>query len=174
MNVCLVPGSYDPITRGHADTIRRASRLFDEVVVAILRNPDKRGWLDWDRREALARAALDGIPGVKVTQFEGLAVDCARKYGAKAIVRGLRSALDFEYESVMADANRELSSYRGGGDAVETVFLAAEPSLAHWSSSVARQLAAFDGPLELIVPDGSVMLLKRFISDMRGTAGGDN
>ncbi|MDR2656295.1 MAG: pantetheine-phosphate adenylyltransferase [Oscillospiraceae bacterium] len=168
MSVCLIPGSYDPITRGHVDVIQRAAVLFGDVVVAILRNPEKRGWLTWDQREALARAALTGIQGVSVIQFEGLAVDCARASGARVIARGIRSIQDFEYEAAMARANRELS----GVDSIETVFLAADPSLAHWSSSAARQLAAFGGALAAVIPSGSLELLTQYILDMRTTAGG--
>jgi pantetheine-phosphate adenylyltransferase len=171
-SVCLVPGSYDPITRGHVDIVRRASELFGEVVVAILRNPDKPGWLGWDKREALAKAALDGMPGVRVEHFEGLAVDCAREFGARVIVRGLRSAQDYEYESAMARANQDVSGAGASPGTVETVFLVAEASLAHWSSSAARQLAAFGGPLELVVPDKALELLTRYMADTRRSAGG--
>lgn len=157
MKACLIPGTFDPVTLGHVDMIERAAALFDEVTVAILRNPDKRGWLDWDERAALLEAAVaqSGATGrARVIQFEGLLIDCARSVGADAIVRGLRSVGDFEYEAPWARINRGMAS-------IETVFIVSPPGLAHVSSSAARQLAAAGGPLDMFVPEAAMNILKQ-------------
>ncbi|MDR1570427.1 MAG: pantetheine-phosphate adenylyltransferase [Oscillospiraceae bacterium] len=157
MSVCLVPGSFDPITFGHMDVIERAIALFDTVVVAILRNPEKTGWLSWDEREALIRECIAGRPferAVRVIQFEGLLIDCAKANRANAIARGLRAAADFEYEVSWARINRAMA-------AVETVFFASSPEYAHISAAAARQLAAAGGSIELFVPRPAIALLER-------------
>jgi len=152
VSACLIPGSFDPVTYGHIDIIRRAARLFDRVTVAILRNPDKPGWLSWDEREALIRAAI-GDENVRVVQYEGLLVDCARACGVDVIVRGLRAAGDFDYETSWARVNRQTVG-------LETVLLASAPECAHISATAARQLAEWGGSIELFVPPVALAILK--------------
>ncbi|GHU72809.1 phosphopantetheine adenylyltransferase [Clostridia bacterium] len=170
MSLCVIPGSFDPVTRGHVDLIIRASRLFDRVVVAVLHNPDKAGWLTFNQRIELLKAVFGESSnvtngnGIDIQGFEGLLVDFAAAIGADAVVRGVRTTVDFEYESSMAVMNRELSGDAG----LETIFLPANPALAHLSSSIARQVAVFGGSLDKIIPNESLGLLKQFIQDNKG------
>jgi pantetheine-phosphate adenylyltransferase len=144
---CVCPGSYDPVTEGHLDVIRRAATLFDEVVVAVLKNPAKRGAFDLATRIELLEQSLGPVPGVRVEGVEGgLLVDFCRSVGAVAIVKGLRGGTDFAYELPMALMNRHLSG-------VETVFLPGEPSLEHVSSSLVKEVVSYGGDVTGLVPD---------------------
>lgn len=144
---CVCPGSYDPITNGHLDVIERAAALFDEVVVAVLHNPDKRGRFDIPERLELLWASLGDRPNVQVAQYGGrLLVDVCREVGAAHVVKGLRSAADYSYELPMALMNRHLSG-------VETVFMVAEPQFEHVSSSLVKQVSAYGGDVSGLVPD---------------------
>jgi len=143
----VCPGSYDPVTLGHVDAIRRASTLFDEVVVAVLHNPAKQGVFTPDERRALIEDALGDLPGVRVQVFGGrLLVDVCREVGADVVVKGLRSGTDFAYELPMALMNRHLTG-------VETVFLPGEPSLGHVSSSLVKEVARYGGDVSGLVTD---------------------
>jgi pantetheine-phosphate adenylyltransferase len=145
--VCVCPGSYDPVTLGHVDVIERASALFDEVVVAVLHNPDKQGTFPAEQRVELLRQVLSGRERVQVTEYAGrLLVDVCREVGATHVVKGLRGGSDFDYELPMALMNRHLTG-------VETVFVAADPRLAHVSSSLVRQVSAYGGDVSGLVPD---------------------
>jgi pantetheine-phosphate adenylyltransferase len=144
---CVCPGSYDPVTLGHLDVIDRARALFDEVVVAVLHNPDKRGTFDVPERLRLIRESLGERPGVRVLEFGGrLLVDVCREVDAGVIVKGLRGSTDFAYERPMATMNRHLSG-------VETLFLPGDPSLDHVSSSLVKQVAAYGGDVAGLVPE---------------------
>jgi pantetheine-phosphate adenylyltransferase len=151
--VVVVPGSFDPLTHGHVDVIARAAALFDEVVVGVLRNPGKTPLLDLDTRERAVRAALRAYPTVRVAQFDGLLVDFARAHGACAVVRGLRSGADFEYEWPMARMNRAM---HGG---LDTLFLAASPEWAHVSASLVREIHRLGGAVDAFVPPEVLSLL---------------
>jgi pantetheine-phosphate adenylyltransferase len=141
----MYPGTFDPITRGHEDLIRRCVRLFDRVVVAIASNPKKAPLFTLDERVALAKEVLVDLPEVSVTGYTGLTVEFARANGFKAILRGLRAISDFEYEFQLAMMNRHLI------DGVETVFLT--PSVHHTflSSSLVREIAEFNGDVSAFV-----------------------
>ena len=144
---CVCPGSYDPVTMGHVDVISRAAALYDEVVVAVLHNPAKKGTFGVDERITLLDSALAALPNVRIEAFAGrLLVDVCRDAGAQAIVKGLRSDTDFAYELPMALMNRHLSG-------VETVFLPGDPRLGHVSSSLIKEVAAFGGDIVGLVPD---------------------
>lgn len=147
MNRLLFPGSFDPVTRGHLDIIARASRLCDELVVAVLHNPDKRGALDVHTRVRLLERAVSGYENVRVAAHSGLLVDCVREMGATAVVRGVRPLGDFETEYQMARINFSL-----GG--VETLLMTTCEECAGISSSVVRQIAAFGGKIDNLVPPG--------------------
>jgi pantetheine-phosphate adenylyltransferase len=135
----VCPGSFDPITRGHLDVITRASRLFDEVVVAVFVNPAKQGRFTPRRRLELAVDAVSGLPNVRVELAEtGLLADYCVAAGAEAVVKGVRGSADLDYELPMAAMNRHL-----GG--VETVFLAADPALIHVSSTLVKEVAGHGG-----------------------------
>jgi pantetheine-phosphate adenylyltransferase len=145
--LAVCPGSFDPVTNGHVDVIRRAAGLFDEVVVAVLGNPAKRGLFDVPERVELIEASLAGLRGVRVDAVGGgLLVDYCRSIGASAVVKGLRSGTDFAYELPMALMNRHLTG-------LETVFLPGDPTLEHVSSSLVKEVAAHGGDVRGLVPD---------------------
>jgi pantetheine-phosphate adenylyltransferase len=143
---CVCPGSFDPVTEGHLDVIRRARSLFDEVVVAVLTNPAKAATFTLDERLEMLRESL-ADPGVRVESVnDQLLVDYCRSVGAVAVVKGLRSGTDFAYELPMALMNRHLSG-------LETVFLAGDPRLEHVSSSLVKEVVAHGGDVTGLVPD---------------------
>ena len=151
MKTALYPGSFDPVTRGHMDIIRRAARLCDTLVVAVMHNPDKRGAMDVQTRvQALLLACAD-IPNVRVIAHGGLLVECARETGADAVIRGVRPLGDFDTEFQMAQVNRAL-----GG--VETLLMTTSPAYASISSSTVRQIASFGGAIEEMVPGEAAAL----------------
>ena len=153
MKTALYPGSFDPVTRGHMDIIRRAARLCDTLVVAVMHNPDKRGAMDVQTRvQALLLACAD-IPNVRVIAHGGLLVECARETGADAVIRGVRPLGDFDTEFQMAQVNRAL-----GG--VETLLMTTSPAYASISSSTVRQIASFGGAIEEMVPGEAAALLR--------------
>lgn len=155
--LCIYPGSFDPVTVGHVDIIRRASRLFDRVIVAVLHNPAKTGCFPVEQRLEQIRRACADMDGVDVMAWPGLLADCVRETGACAVVRGLRSAADYQAEETMAQINARLLP------GLETVFLIARPEHACLSSSAVRELAAFGGDFSAFVPACNVEdILARF------------
>ena len=144
--VCVFPGSFDPPTVGHLDLIRRAAALYDRVIVGVARNPDKRGCLPVTVREALLRQCTADLPGVTVDRYDGLTVQWAAERGACAILRGLRSAADFDAEWTLAQINRSIDP------GIETVLLMGDPAHAHVSSSAVRQMAMFGADWSAYVP----------------------
>ena len=145
MLLALFPGSFDPFTLGHADIVRRALSFSDEVVVAVGYNYQKRGWQPVEERVAAIRKLYKDEPRVRVESYTGLTVDFAREQGAAAIVRGVRTMADFEYEMQMADVNRQLAG-------IETILLPASPQLASLSSSVVRELAHLGRDISAFLP----------------------
>ena len=148
MSVAVYPGTFDPITLGHIDIVRRASTLFDRVILGVAQNAAKASshLLDLDTRVALARRALQDLPGAEVDIVPGLLADYCRNRGVRAIVKGLRSGTDLDAEAPMASLNRELG-------APETVFLVAAPDRAHVSSSLVKDVARYGGDVSHLVPD---------------------
>lgn len=144
--ICVYPGSFDPLTLGHEDVILRAAALFDEVIVAVMHNPNKRGCFTVEERLALIRRVTAAIPNVRADAWDGLLVDYVRKSGACAVVRGLRAVSDFESEMVMAQVNAQLLP------GMETVFLMTKPEHACISSSVVREAASFGADISGFVP----------------------
>ena len=153
MRTALYPGSFDPVTKGHVDIIRRAARLCDTLIVAVMHNPDKRGALDVPTRVRVLETACAPYPNVRVVAHGGLLVECARAYGVTAVIRGVRPLGDFEAEYQMAQVNRML-----GG--VETLLMATSEELASISSSIVRQIAAFGGEIESLVPPGTCGIIQ--------------
>jgi len=147
VTIAVCPGSFDPLTLGHVDVVRRARGMFDEVVVGIARNSSKSALLGVDERVALARGALVGLDGVRVEVVDGLLADFVREVGAGAIVKGLRGGADFDAELPMALMNRHLTG-------VETVFVVGDPALAHIASSLVKDVARYGGSIDDLVPDG--------------------
>lgn len=151
----LFPGTFDPVTLGHLDVLRRASALFARVTVAVAHNPRKTELLDLERRMALLREVSAELANVEVLALEGLVAPSARRLGAGVIVRGARHAGDFEYEAQMARCNRELAP------GVETLILVSAPAHAHISSTLVREIAGCGGPLEAFVPPAVARALAR-------------
>lgn len=152
----MYPGTFDPITLGHEDLVRRACRLFDRVVVAIAANPGKEPMFSLDERVELATEALAKIDNVEVTGYEGLTVDFARENDLAVIVRGLRAISDFEYEFQLANMNRHLT------DEVETAFLTPTETYTYISSSLVREIASMGGDIsEFVSPNVRKSLLER-------------
>lgn len=145
----LVPGTFDPITYGHIDVVRRALRICPKVTVAVAESLGKNGvgtTFTLDERVDLAREALAGLEGVDVRPFTGLLVDFAAQVGAGAVVKGLRAMTDFEYELQQADLNYRLDS------GLESIFVMSSPEYGYLSSSVVRQIASFGGDVSGFVP----------------------
>ena len=144
--LAVYPGSFDPVTYGHLDIIRRGSCLFDRIVVAILRNPEKKALFSLTERKRALLEATRGIPNVSVDSFDGLLVDYARRRGARVIVRGLRALSDFEYEYQMALMNRRLDSE------IETVFMMPSEAYSYLSSRLVKEVARLGGSVSGLVP----------------------
>ncbi len=142
----IFPGSFDPITLGHLDIIRRAAPLFDELIVAVAVNPAKNATFSVDQRMDMIQAVTRDLPNVKVAHFTGLLMDYASRQNAQAVVRGLRAVSDFEYEFQMAQLNRQLNPH------VETLFMMTAPQYAYISASMAREIAALGGDITALVP----------------------
>jgi len=153
----MYPGTFDPITLGHEDLVRRASTLFEKVVVAIADNPgSKAPMFTTDERVAMATSALVDIDNVEVTGYAGLTVDYARDHGLRVIIRGLRAVSDFEYEFQLANMNRHLT------DEVETAFLTPTEKYTFISSSLVREVAELGGDVsEFVSPKVKLALLER-------------
>ncbi len=147
MRTAICPGSFDPVTMGHLDIIRRASKLFDKVIVAVLLNMDKKTWFTIGERIDLLKKATADMPNVEIAGFEGLLVDFAKQKRACAIVKGLRAVSDFEYEFQMALTNMKLD------DKVETMFLTTNPENMFLSSSIVKQVGLLGGDIKPFVPE---------------------
>ncbi|ERT56211.1 pantetheine-phosphate adenylyltransferase [Peptoniphilus koenoeneniae] len=143
----IYAGSFDPITYGHLDIIKRAKNIFGEVIVAVLNNVNKKGLFTVEERMDLIRKVLGDDPDIEIDSFTGLLVDYAKKKNCKVVVRGLRTASDYENEYAVATANMH---YKGG---VETIFLLSSSKNVFVSSTLAKEVAMFDGDLSLFVPD---------------------
>jgi pantetheine-phosphate adenylyltransferase len=141
----LCPGSFDPPTHGHIDVIQRAASIFDQVTVAVVRNPSKSALFTTEERVVLLEEVLADTPGVEVASFEGLLVQFARDRGADVIVKGLRAMSDFDYELQMAQMNFRLEEF-------DTVFIATNPEYGYLSSSLVREVARLGGSIEDLVP----------------------
>jgi pantetheine-phosphate adenylyltransferase len=152
MTKACYPGSFDPVTNGHLDVVRRASALFDEVVVAVLENQSKRGLFTVDERVEMLRRATAEMDGVKVGTFHGLVVEFCKQVGADVIVKGLRAVSDFDYEMQMAQMNKRMG--------IESAFLAAKPEYTYLSSSLMREVVALGGNIDGLVPDFVIDLLR--------------
>lgn len=149
MRKVLVPGTFDPITLGHLDVIKRSSQLFDAVVVGVAASEKKNGsgpLFSLDERVALAREATSDLGNVEVLPFDNLLVDFAQSISATAVVKGLRATTDFEYEFQMAMLNYQLAP------SLETLFVMSGPSYMYVSSSIAKEVASLGGSVESLVP----------------------
>ncbi|MBO4467312.1 MAG: pantetheine-phosphate adenylyltransferase [Bacteroidales bacterium] len=144
----LFPGSFDPFTAGHLNILKRALTMFDNVVVAVGINQDKRGFFDMDKRLDIIRQATAGIAGVSVIQYDNLTVDTCRALGIRHIVRGVRNMIDFETERSIADANRRIAPE------IETIIIPTAQEYAHISSSAVRDILKHGGDYSAFIPEG--------------------
>ena len=142
----LCPGTFDPVTNGHLDVVRRAAGMSDGVVVAVLENPSKAPLFTVQERSALLQEALRDQPNVRIGAFGGLLVDFARAQDAGMIVKGLRAVSDYEYEIQMAQMNQRIGE-------IETLFMATSPKWSFLSSSLVKEVARLGGDVEGLVPD---------------------
>lgn len=156
MKIGVYPGTFDPITHGHADIIARSLRVFDKIIVAVAPNPTKRPLFDLAERVAMVKLVTKGLPHVEVVTFKGLLVDYVQKRKAHAVIRGLRAISDFEYEFQMALVNRKLNK------SVETVFLMPSEEYSYLTSTLIKEVARFGGRLtDFLHPQVAQRLLQR-------------
>ncbi len=144
--IAIVPGSFDPITYGHIDIIKRSAQLFDEVIVAILVNPDKKYLFTLEEREEMINESIKDFKNVKVDSFSGLLVNYAKKVNSTVIVRGLRAVSDFEYEMQLTFMNKALD------DNIETFYMMANKQYSFISSSIVKGVSGFGADLSKFVP----------------------
>jgi pantetheine-phosphate adenylyltransferase len=145
-SIAIYPGSFDPVTNGHLDLIERGGKMFDRIIVAVLKNVEKEPLFSVPERIEMLREATNHWPNVEVDIFQGLLVDYARKKGAGVILRGIRAISDYEYELQMALMNRKLEPR------LETVFMLPGESYSYLSSKLVREIARLGGPLKGLVP----------------------
>lgn len=148
MKRAIYPGSFDPVTYGHLDVIRRAAKMFDELIVSVLNNKVKTPLFSVEERVKILEEAVKDIPNVKVESFSGLLVDYAKEKEVHVVIRGLRAITDFEYELQNAQTNVKLSN----GE-VDTVFLTTSLEYAYLSSSSVKEIASFGGDISMCVPE---------------------
>lgn len=155
---CLVPGSFDPPTKGHLDVIERCAGIFDRVVVAIVSNPSKAPLFTDEERAAILVECCADWDNVEIDSFSGLLVDFASAKGVDVIVKGLRAMMDFDYEIQMSQMNRHLSG-------IVTMFVATKPEYGYLSSSLVKQVAGLGGAVDSLVPEAVSRALKERFAD---------
>ncbi len=146
MSIAIYPGSFDPITNGHLDIIERTSAMFDEVIIAVLNNSAKSPLFSSEERVQLIQKSISGLSNCRVAHFDGLLVDFAIEQKASAIIKGLRTISDFEYEYQMALLNKKLNSN------IETLFMATNANYSYISSSIVKEIASLGGDFSDLVP----------------------
>ena len=162
MKACY-PGTFDPLTNGHMDIIERAAKIADELIVAIMVNPDKKVLFSVLERIDMIKESVSHLPNVSVVAAEGLTVDLCRKLGASVLIRGIRAVMDYEYELQQSTANMMLD------DTIESIFLVATPELSFISSSVVKNLVLSGGDAEKFVPASVNRILKEKIRGNRSS-----
>jgi len=161
--IAVYPGSFDPITLGHLDVVKRAAHLFDKVVVGVASRQEKNPLFSWKERMQLAKDVTRGMDRVVVQGFDCLLVDFVQQQRAQAIIRGMRAVMDFDYEFQMALTNRKLAP------AVETIFFVPSERYFYLSSSLVRELAAKGGELACFVPEQVISALRRKVGETRSS-----
>jgi pantetheine-phosphate adenylyltransferase len=146
LNIGIYPGSFDPITFGHLDIIKRSAKLFDRLIVAVLSNPQKKPLFTVDERIEMIRQSINNAPNIEIDSFSGLLIDFARLKQARVIIKGLRAVSDFEYELQMALMNKKLD------ERIETVFIMTSSKYSYLSSSIVKEVASFGGCVASLVP----------------------
>lgn len=147
MSVCVYPGSFDPVTNGHLDIIKRASKSFDKIIVAILNNPNKKPFFTVEERINFLKRTTKDIKNIEIDSFSGLLIDFMVQKDVNIIIKGLRQVSDFEYEFQMALMNKKLS------DQIETLFMMTNSKYSYLSSSIVKEVALFDGCIKGLVPE---------------------
>ena len=148
MMIAVYPGSFDPVTLGHLDIIKRASSMFDELIVAVMCNSAKTPLFTLDERVKMLEESVKGLDNVKIESFSGLLIDYCKENDIHIVIRGLRAITDFEYELQIAQTNKELSHSQ-----VDTVFLTTSLEYSYLSSSVVKEIASYNGDITPCVPD---------------------
>ncbi len=155
----LYPGSFDPVTYGHINIIKRASKIFSEVTIAVIENPEKKPVFSREKRSKILKESCRNFSGIKVDTYDGLTVEYAKSISASVIIRGLRSVSDFEGEMQMAVMNKKMRKN------LDTIFLMTDPEYAHISSSLVKEVAKYGGELSHFVPDASEAALQSKFHD---------
>ncbi|RBW70229.1 pantetheine-phosphate adenylyltransferase [Bacillus taeanensis] len=145
--IALCPGSFDPVTRGHLDIIKRASKVFSEVIVCVFNHSSKSPLFTVEERVELLKEVTKDLPNVKVDAYQGLLIDYAKAVGAQAVIRGLRAVSDFEYEMQIASINRKLD------EEIETFFMMANNQYSFLSSSIVKEVAKYEAIVSDLVPE---------------------
>ena len=153
--IAIYPGSFDPITNGHLDLIKRASKLFDEVIIAITQNSNKSSFLSIDQRVDAVKKSITSLNNTRVLSFDSLLVDFAREHNAQIIIRGLRAVSDFEYEFQLSGMNKRLNP------GIETLFMTPSEEFANISSSLVREIYTLGGDISAFVPDTVKIILHK-------------
>ena len=148
MKIAVYPGSFDPVTLGHLDIIKRASKMFDEVIVAVMCNSAKTPLFSLDERVKMLQESVKDLSNVKIESFSGLLIDYCKSADIHIVIRGLRAITDFEYELQIAQTNKELSHNQ-----VDTVFLTTSLEYSYLSSSVVKEIASYNGDISPCVPE---------------------
>ncbi|AWZ48708.1 pantetheine-phosphate adenylyltransferase [Hathewaya limosa] len=161
MKKAVYPGSFDPVTNGHLDIIERASKVFDELIVGVLVNPDKTGLFSAQERVELIKKVIEPYENVKVESFNGLLINFMNKHNSNVIVKGLRAVSDFEYEFQMALMNNKLDPTK------ETVFMMTNAKYSYLSSSSVKQVAKFGGCIRDLVPEEIVEIVESKIQETK-------
>ena len=159
--IAIYPGSFDPVTKGHIDILERASKMFDKVIIAVLKNNNKKSLIPVEDRVNLIKEAIKEIKNTEVDSFDGLTVEYARKKGAKFLIRGLRAVSDFEYEMQLSQANMSIAPDIG------TVFLITKPKYNFISSGIVKEVASYGEDISKFAPNCVVEYLKR--NNKKGT-----
>lgn len=159
MNIAVYPGSFDPVTNGHLDVIKRAAKVFDKLIVAVLVNPSKTPMFSLEERVEMLKDATAEIENVEIDSFSGLLIEYLEKVNSKIIVKGLRMVSDFEYEFQMALINKKLNPE------VETIFFMTSNKYGYLSSSIVKEVARFGGCLSDLVPDSVIEKISQKLKD---------
>ncbi|MDP3791284.1 MAG: pantetheine-phosphate adenylyltransferase [Candidatus Omnitrophota bacterium] len=154
-NIAVYPGTFDPVTYGHIDIIKRAAKIFDKVIIAVAHNKQKSPLFSVEERVSMIKDAVKGMDNVVLDDFEGLVVDYVKRKGANVMIRGIRMISDFEYEFQMALTNRKLS------EDIETIFMMPNESYSYISSKLIKEAAALGANVKNFVPDKVQVLLKK-------------
>ncbi|MEE3035045.1 MAG: pantetheine-phosphate adenylyltransferase [Bacteroidota bacterium] len=150
MKIAVFPGSFDPITLGHCDIVKRSLNLFDKVLIAVGTNSEKKYMFPLDKRMEFVKNTFEKIGSIEIESFKGLTIDFCKKKNADFIIRGVRNPGDFEFEKTIALTNRKLSG-------IETVFLLTSPSTSYISSSIVREIIAHNGDYKHLVPNNVIL-----------------